>query len=89
MVDIDLHSKDHMKGCLVRFWDKEFSKVRFGVCDLEASDDMYFIFRISQPILPYGIAATKAIRVRKIDITKKFGVVEFNSFIKSHPEWLI
>lgn len=84
------------KGDLVRFKDyltitkdDEMSKIRFGICGLQISDSTIHIYRIIHRNPPYGIKCTEPIRVRVADIKKNFGKVEYNEFMRTHPEWII
>jgi hypothetical protein len=88
-VGFEIHPTDELKGSLVRFWDSDHKKVRFGVCGRQATSNMYFIFRITHPNPPYGMQTTTAIRVLKSNIKKNFGKVNYNEFIRENPQWSI
>ncbi len=82
-------------GDLVRFED-DFTlyypgepTIRWGVCGIRINDRSMNVYRIVMHNPPYGLKATASIRVPIIKIKKNFGKVEYNEFIRTHPEWTI
>jgi len=88
MVDLKLIRKDY----LVRYWDTELQKIKFGVIKTMKTDSLgqfVLLFRISCPNPPYGVKCSQHIRVDRKNIKKNFGLVEYNDFIRENPQWVI
>lgn len=82
-------------GDLVRFEDDlsmyygHTPSIRFGVCGRYLSTSVIYIYRIRHPNPPYGMKATDPIKVQIKKIKKNFGAIDYNEFMRNHPEWII